>query len=87
MEKNMAADDVITLFTNKIKTAVGKGWEPYGEVLYWPNAVSQVLISDPIDLDTAAPIIERLLQGGSQNPIKMRYFFGGRGHMGEKHWY
>jgi len=87
MEKNMTADDTVKQFDKKVSFAVQNGWEPYGEVLYWANAMTQVLISDPIDLETSKPEIEKALQGGSRNPIQMRHFFGGRGHMGEKHWY
>lgn len=87
MEKNMTSDETIVLFKERVIQTVKLGWSPYGEVLFWANAVSQVMISDPIDLETSGPDIEKAQRGGSLNPRELNYYLGGRGHMGEKHWY
>jgi len=87
MEKNMTSDETIAVFRDRVNKAAESGWSPYGEVFYWTNAVSQVMVSDPIDMETAKAEIEKICMHGSTQTHPLVYRLGGRGHMGEKHWY
>ena len=83
----MTSEDAVSEFRKKVARLTGQGWKLYGKTLYWDNAITQTMIMDPIDMELSRPEIEKAQLLGRPEPCELNYRMGGRGHMGEKHWY
>jgi hypothetical protein len=86
MTKYTKSDDVHQSFTKQAEILSQAGWEPIGSPVYYPNGMTQCMVlgpATPVVLEAAAAT----QAGGSNVPREFVYIFGGRGPMGEKHWY
>lgn len=86
MTKHTTPDGIRQSFKERMGTLSRAGWEPVGVPVYYPNGMTQCMTLGhvtPVMLETIVINQAR----GSPVPREFVYLFGGRGPMGEKHWY
>jgi hypothetical protein len=86
MTKHTTSHDIHASLKKQMEALSQRGWEPIGSPVYYPNGITQCMtlgVVTPVMLETITANQAR----GSPVPRDLVYMFGGRGPMGEKHWY
>jgi len=79
MKRYSTTDEVFFEFNEKRNNLAKQGWVPYGDIMYYKNGVSQVMIFGDPDLSD----IPRIQLHGSIYPRVLNYCIGGEGFMGK----
>jgi hypothetical protein len=77
MEKDMTVRQTIDQFHEKVESLLDQGWKPYNGILYWRNAVTQVMILGDEDLAVLGPFLAREQRFGSPIPKELEHCIGG----------
>ena len=87
MKEDMTSEQVINLFHMKVERLLKEGWTPYGEILYYPNSITQAMVFGPADKDIGRAI-KRDQLFGSIIPKNLELRIGGTVVPSpNKHWY
>ena len=79
MKRYSTTDEVFFEFNEKRNNLAKQGWVPYGDIMYYKNGVSQVMIFGDPDLSD----IPRVFLHGSPTPQLFKFCIGGEGFMGK----
>lgn len=75
MRQFTTTDEIYGEFMKKRADLTKKGWAPYGDVMYYTNAVSQAMTFGTPDMSDLPQIQCR----GSKTPQELKFCFGGEG--------
>ena len=87
MREEMTHTQVMHAFHEKVERLLKEGWTPYGDILYYPNGITQAMVFGPMDKEIERAI-ERAQVLGSRIPKELELRIGGGTLPPPKeHWY
>ena len=87
MKHDSTQETVLNELAEKINTLENRGWICVGSIVYFKNAVTQVMIpinTSGSDVAIMQPTIDKFFASGTFDPKTLTYEMGGFGHAGIK---
>jgi len=87
MKYDSTQESVLTELADKTASLMTLGWICIGNVVYFKNAVTQVMIpinTSGADIARMQPVIDKYWSSGASEAIPLTYEMGGFGHAGIK---
>jgi hypothetical protein len=79
MRRNTTSDEIYAEFMQKRSDLARKGWKPYGDVMYYVNAVGQAMTFGTPDMSD----LPRMSSLGSTTPRVLEFCYGSEGTFGK----